>query len=321
MSNAQQSSFRVLISDKVSESCGDILRHRHIAVDYKTGLAEDQLVSIIGEYDALIVRSATKVTEKVLKAGGKLKAVGRAGSGVDNIDVKAATAAKILVMNTPGGNTVSTAEHAVAMLFAAARRIPQADASMKAGKWEKTKFMGGELYGRTAGVIGAGKIGAVVIDRLCGLKMNVIAYDPFLSHVDLARIGAYSVGFDELVASSDFITVHVPLNDKTRNLINADALAKMRNGVILVNCARGGIVNEKDLLDALNGGKVACAALDVFEKEPPEFRELIDHPKVIATPHIAASTDQAQENVALAIAEQVADYLLTGAVSGAVNSV
>jgi D-3-phosphoglycerate dehydrogenase len=311
---------KVLVSDSISPKGVEILKKAGLQVDVKTGLKSEELKAIIGEYDALIIRSATKVTAEIIEAADKLKVIGRAGTGVDNVDKVAATKKGIVVMNTPGGNTITTAEHTIAMLFSLARRIPQATASMKAGKWEKKKFMGVELYNKTLGIIGLGRIGSEVAKRMQCMGMNVLAYDPFLSDEKAEELGIIKTDLDRLFTESDFITIHTPLTAETKYLINKDTIAKMKNGVYIINCARGGIVNEKDLYEAIQSGKVAGAALDVFEKEPPEEGyPLIADDRVICTPHLGASTVEAQENVAVAIAEQVVDYLINGTIRNAVN--
>ena len=312
---------RVLVSDALSETAVQIFADRGVDVEFdpKLGKDMDKLLSVIGEFDGLAVRSATKATADVIKAGKNLKVIGRAGIGVDNIDIKAATAAGIVVMNTPFGNAVTTAEHAIAMTFALARSIPQANASTHAGKWEKSKFMGVELFGKTLGVIGCGNIGANVAERARGLKMRVVAYDPFLSKARAVELGVERVELDDLLARADVITLHTPLTDQTRNILSAEALGKVRPGVFIVNCARGGLVDEAALKDALDDGRVAGAALDVFEKEPATDHPLFGHERVVATPHLGASTREAQENVALQVAEQMSDYLVRGAVTNALN--
>jgi len=311
---------KVLVSDSISSKGVEILKKAGFEVDVKTGLKPEELKSIIGEYDALIIRSATKVTSEIIDAADKLKVIGRAGTGVDNVDKIAATKKGIVVMNTPGGNTITTAEHAIAMLFALARRIPQATASMKSGKWEKKKFMGVELYNKTIGIIGLGRIGSEVAKRTQCMGMNVLAYDPFLSDERAEELGITKTDLDRIFAEADFITIHTPLTSETKYLINKNTIEKMKKGVYIINCARGGIVNEKDLYDAIQSGKVAGAALDVFEKEPPEEGyALITDDRVICTPHLGASTLEAQENVAVAIAEQVVDYLINGTIRNAVN--
>ncbi|HPI51074.1 MAG TPA: phosphoglycerate dehydrogenase [Smithellaceae bacterium] len=311
---------RVLVSDSMAPEVAAILGNTPgIKVDVKTGMKPDELKAVIKDYDALIVRSSTKVTAEIIEAAAKLSAIGRAGAGVDNIDIPAASKRGIVVMNTPGGNTVTTAEHAIAMMLALARRIPQATASMKAGRWEKSRFMGNEYCNKILGVIGLGRVGAVVADRAIGLKMNVIAHDPFISPEVAQQMGVNMVNLDELFTNSDFISVHCPLSKETRNLINESALAKMKKGVFLIHCARGGIVNEKALCRALKAGQVAGAAIDVFEEEPTKNMELVGLDNVICTPHLGASTDEAQTNVAIAIAHQIAAYFTTGEIKGAVN--
>jgi D-3-phosphoglycerate dehydrogenase / 2-oxoglutarate reductase len=310
---------RVLIADKLSPTAVQIFKDRGIETDVKTGLERDQLIAIIGQYDGLVLRSATKVTEKVIAAASNLKVIGRAGIGVDNVDVPAATAKGIIVMNTPFGNSITTAEHAVALLFALARQIPQADASTQAGKWEKNRFLGVELTAKTLGVIGCGNIGSIVADRALGLHMKVVAYDPYLSPERAADLGVEKVELDELLTRADFISLHTPLTDKTRNILGAENLAKAKKGVRIINCARGGLVDEKALRAALDSGHVAGAAFDVFTAEPATDNPLFGHPNVVATPHLGAATTEAQENVALQIAEQMADYLLRGAISNAIN--
>jgi D-3-phosphoglycerate dehydrogenase len=310
---------RVLIADQLSPAAVGIFKERGLVTDVKVGLAKEELEKIIKDYDGLAVRSATKVTEKVIAAAHKLRVVGRAGIGVDNIDVKAATAKGIIVMNTPFGNSITTAEHAISLMMALARQIPEADRSTQSGKWEKTKFLGVELYAKTLGVIGCGNIGSIVADRAIGLKMKVIAYDPFLSAERAMELGVEKVELDVLLRRADFITLHTPLTDKTRNIIDAGALEKTRKGVRIVNCARGGLIDEHALVAALRAGRVAGAAFDVFEVEPPKDSPLFGLPNVICTPHLGAATSEAQENVALQVAEQMADYLLKGAISNAVN--
>ncbi len=312
---------RVLVSDKLSETAVQIFRDRGIDVDFQPNVGKDKekLLEIIGQYDGLAIRSATKVTEKLIGSADKLKVVGRAGIGVDNVDIPAASRRGIIVMNTPFGNSITTAEHAIAMLLAVARQIPAADASTQAGKWEKSKFMGVEITGKTLGVVGCGNIGSIAARRGIGLGMHVIGYDPFLSVERAEELGVEKVELDELLRRSDFITLHVPLTDKTRNIINAEAIAQMKNGVRIINCARGGLVNETDLAAAINSGKVAGAGFDVFEVEPAENSPLFGLPNVVCTPHLGASTTEAQENVALQVAEQMSDFLLKGAVTNAIN--
>jgi D-3-phosphoglycerate dehydrogenase / 2-oxoglutarate reductase len=310
---------RVLIADKLSPAAAQIFKDRGIETDVKTGLERDALIKIIGDYDGIAVRSATKVTEKVIAAANGLKVIGRAGIGVDNIDVPAATSKGIIVMNTPFGNSITTAEHAIALLLALARQIPQADVSTQAGKWEKNRFMGVELTAKTLGVIGCGNIGSIVADRALGLRMRVIAYDPFLSPERAKDIGVEKVEFDDLLARADFISFHAPLTEKTKNILNVETLARTKKGVRIINCARGGLVDEKALRAALDSGQVAGAAFDVFSTEPATDNPLFGHPNVVCTPHLGAATSEAQENVALQIAEQMSDYLLRGAISNAVN--
>ena len=312
---------RVLVSDELSETAVQIFRDRGVEVDYLPSLGKDKekLVEVIGQYDGLAIRSATKVTEKLLASATNLKVVGRAGIGVDNVDIPAASKKGVIVMNTPFGNSITTAEHAIAMMFAVARQIPEANASTQAGKWEKSRFMGVELFNKTLGVIGAGNIGGIVCDRAVGLKMKVLAYDPFLSDERAKSLGVTKVDLDDLLARADFITLHVPLTDKTKNILSRDALAKTKKGVRIINCARGGLIDELALVDALNSGHVAGAALDVFEVEPATQNPLFGMANVVCTPHLGAATTEAQENVALQVAEQMADYLLSGAVQNALN--
>jgi D-3-phosphoglycerate dehydrogenase len=310
---------KVLISDNLSERAKAIFEVRGVEVDVKIGLSEEELVACIGDYDGLAIRSATKVTEKVLAAGTNLKVVGRAGIGVDNVDVAAATAHGVVVMNTPFGNAITTAEHAIAMMMALARQIPAADQSTQAGKWEKSRFMGVELTGKTLGIVGCGNIGSIVADRALGLKMKVVAYDPFLSDERARDVGVEKVELDTLLARADFISLHTPLTDQTRGVIDADAIAKTRPGVRIVNCARGGLVVEADLKAALESGHVAGAALDVFEVEPASANDLFGMDNLVCTPHLGASTTEAQVNVAIQVAEQMADYLIDGAVVNALN--
>lgn len=310
---------RVLISDKLSPLAVKIFEERGIETDVKTGLDKEQLAAIIKDYDGLAVRSASKVTEKVIAAADRLKVIGRAGIGVDNIDVAAATGRGIIVMNTPFGNSITTAEHTIALMLALARQIPQADHSTQAGKWEKSKFVGVEVASKTLGIIGCGNIGSIVADRARGLKMKVIAYDPYLSVDRALDLGVEKVSLDELFARADFITLHTPLTEKTRGIINSETLARMKQGVRIINCARGGLIVEADLKEALKYGHVAGAALDVFESEPARENGLFGMPNVICTPHLGASTAEAQENVAVQVAEQMSDFLLTGAISNALN--
>ena len=312
---------KVLISDKLSEAAVQIFRDRGIEVDFQPDLGKDKdkLAKVIGQYDGLAIRSATKVTEKILAAATNLKVIGRAGIGVDNVDREAASKQGVIVMNTPFGNMITTAEHAIAMMFAVARQIPEASTSTHAGKWEKSRFMGVELTGKTLGVIGAGNIGGIVCDRARGLKMKVIAYDPFLAQEKADKMGVEKVELEDILKRSDFITLHVPLTDQTRNILSRDALEKTKKGVRIINCARGGLVDEAALADLLKSGHVAGAAFDVFAQEPATENPLFNLPNVVCTPHLGAATTEAQENVALQVAEQMSNYLLTGAVENALN--
>jgi D-3-phosphoglycerate dehydrogenase / 2-oxoglutarate reductase len=310
---------RVLIADKLSPAALQIFKERGVDADVKTGLSKEELNAIVADYDGIAIRSATKITADVIKVAKKLKVVGRAGIGVDNVDIPAATAAGVIVMNTPFGNSITTAEHAIALLMAVARELPAANASTHAGKWEKNRFMGVELYGKTLGLIGAGNIGSIVADRAKGLKMKVVAYDPFLSPERAQDLGVEKVELNDLLARADFITLHTPLTNETRNIISADAINRMKKGVRIVNCARGGLIDEAALKAALDSGHVGGAALDVFEEEPAKSNILFGNEKVVATPHLGASTSEAQENVALQVAEQISDYLLTGAITNALN--
>jgi D-3-phosphoglycerate dehydrogenase len=311
--------MKVLVSDNISSKGVEILKKAGLEVDVKTGMKPEELIACIGDYDGLVIRSATKVTAAVIEAASKLRVIGRAGSGLDNVDKATASKKGIVVMNTPGGNTMTTAEHSIAMLFSVARLIPQATASMKAGKWEKKKFMGVELYHKTLGIVGLGNIGSQVAKKAQGLEMSVIAYDPFLSEDKARATGIRKVSLDELFAQSDFITIHTPMTAETKGVINSKTISRMKDGVRIINCARGGIINEADLFEALKSGKVAGAALDVFEKEPPENNPLLTLDNVVCTPHLGASTEEAQENVAVAVAEQIADYLVFGVIRNAVN--
>lgn len=311
---------KILISDPLSRKGLEILdRTKGLAYDLRPELPPDELKKIIPSYDAIIIRSETKLTASVIEAANRLKVIGRAGIGVDNVDLAAATKKGIVVMNTPQENAIAAAEHTLAMMMSTARKIPQATASMKGGKWEKKKFLGLELYNKTLGIIGMGIIGTIVADRAKGLKMRVVAYDPYLSKDAAEKKGIDLVPLDELLRRSDFITVHTPLTDETRNLIDRKAIQKMKPGVILINCARGGIVNERDLREAIQEGEVAGAALDVFEKEPAAGNPLLDLEEVISTPHLGAATGEAQENVAMAIVQQIVDFLLLGEARNAVN--
>ncbi len=312
---------RVLVSDKLSKTAVQIFADRGIEVDFKPELGKDKeaLLAAIGAYDGLAIRSATKVTAKLIGAADKLRVIGRAGIGVDNVDVPAASQRGIIVMNTPFGNSITTAEHAIAMMFAVARQLPAADASTQAGKWEKNRFMGAEITAKTLGIIGCGNIGSIVADRAMGLKMKVIAYDPFLTDERAMQLGVDKVELDELFRRADFITLHTPLTEKTRNIIDAAGIAKMKDGVVIINCARGGLVVEEDLAAALKSGKVGGAGIDVFVTEPAESSPLFGLPNVVCTPHLGAATTEAQENVAIQVAEQMSDYLVSGAVTNALN--
>ena len=310
---------KVLIADKADAICEKVLKERGLEPVVKTGMKPEELKACIADFDAIIVRSATTLTADLVKAAVKLKAVARAGSGVDNIDVPSCTERKVLVMNTPFGNTVSTGEHAVAMMMALARHIPQANASTHAGKWEKKKFEGVELTGKTLGVVGCGNIGSVVADRAMGLKMKVLVHDPVMTAERARELGVHMVGLDELYQKSDFITYHVVIRDTTKGMLNKAAIAKMKKGVRIINCARGGIMVEADVKEALLSGQIAGLACDVFVKEPATEHIFFGMENVIATPHIAASTKDAQVTVARQAAEQIADYLLTGKKTHAIN--
>jgi D-3-phosphoglycerate dehydrogenase len=312
---------RVLISDALSEAAVQIFRDQGVEVDFQPNLGKDKekLAEIIGNYDGLAIRSATKVTAKLLEKATNLKVIGRAGIGVDNVDIPEATARGIIVMNTPFGNSITTAEHAIAMMFATAREIPQADASTQAGKWEKNRFMGVEITGKTLGIIGCGNIGSIVAERAIGLRMRVIAFDPFLSPERALTLGVEKVDLDTLLARADFITLHTPLTPQTRGIMGAANLAKTKKGVRIINCARGELVDEAAMRAALDSGHVAGGAFDVFSEEPAVNNPLFGHPNVVCTPHLGASTTEAQENVALQVAEQMSDYLMRGAISNAIN--
>ncbi len=310
---------RVLISDKMDPKAAAIFRDRGIEVDEITGETPEQLIARIGDYDGLAIRSSTKVTRAVLDAATNLKVVGRAGIGVDNVDIPAATARGVVVMNTPFGNSITTAEHAIALMFALARQLPEADASTQAGKWEKNRFMGVEVTGKTLGLIGAGNIGSIVAIRALGLKMKVVAFDPFLTPERAVDLGIEKVELDELLRRADFITLHTPLTDQTRNILSAANLAKTKQGVRIINCARGGLIDEAALKAGLDSGHIAGAALDVFESEPAKDSPLFGTPGFISTPHLGASTSEAQVNVAIQVAEQMSDFLLLGGVTNAIN--
>jgi D-3-phosphoglycerate dehydrogenase / 2-oxoglutarate reductase len=310
---------KVLIADDLSPAAVSIFAERGIEADVQTGLDEAGLMAIIADYDGLAVRSATRVTAAVLAAGRRLKVVGRAGIGIDNIDLAAATARGVVVMNTPFGNSITTAEHTIAMILALARQVPAADRSTRAGKWEKSRFLGMELAGKTLGLIGCGNIGSIVAELARGLKMRVIAYDPYLSGERAQDLGVEKVDLDALLARADVVSLHTPLNESTRNLLDADALGRARAGVRIVNCARGGLIDEHALYEAIRSGRVAGAALDVFATEPARTSPLFELDEVVVTPHLGAATVEAQEKVAVQIAEQMADYLIHGAVVNALN--
>ena len=312
---------KVLVSDKLSEESVKIFEDKNIEVDYLPDIGKDKekLAEIIKSYDGLAIRSATKVTEKVLNNAKNLRVIGRAGIGVDNVDIETATTNGVIVMNTPFGNSVTTAEHAITMMMSLAREIPQADRSTKSSLWEKSKFMGVEITGKTLGVIGCGNIGAVVIDRAKGLQMKVIGYDPYLTEEKAESMWIEKVELNELFERSDFITIHTPLTEQTKNIINAHSIKQMKPSVRIINCARGGLIDEAALLNALNEGRIAGAAIDVYHEEPARNNPLFDSEKIICTPHLGASTAEAQEKVAIQIAEQMSDFLLTGAITNAIN--
>ncbi len=314
---------KVLISDKLSTAAVQIFKDNGVEVDFQPDLGKDpaKLAEIINNYDGLAIRSATKATADLIAKADNLKVIGRAGIGVDNVDLAAASAKGVVVMNTPFGNSITTAEHAIAMMFACARQIPAADASTQAGKWEKSKFMGSEITGKTLGLIGSGNIGSVVASRAIGLKMKVIAFDPFLSSDRAEALGVTKVDdLDELLGRADFITLHLPKTDKTANLLSAERIAKIKPGARLINCARGGLVDEAAVAEALKSGQLAGAAFDVFAEEPAKDNVLFGLPNVVCTPHLGAATNEAQENVALQVAEQMSDYLMRGAISNAINA-
>jgi D-3-phosphoglycerate dehydrogenase len=312
---------KVLVSDKLSKTAVQIFKDHGVEVDYEPDLGKDKdkLLSVIGNYDGLAIRSATKVTEKIIAAADNLKVIGRAGIGVDNVDIPAATKKGIIVMNTPFGNSITTAEHAISLMLSLARQIPEADASTRAGKWEKNRFMGVEVTNKILGIIGAGNIGSIVANRAQGLKMKVLAFDPFLTPERAVQLGVDKVDLDELLTRSDFITLHTPLTEQTRNIISKSAIDRMKPGVRVINCARGGLVDEAAMAEALKSGRVAGAAFDVFVEEPATSNPLFELPNVIATPHLGASTTEAQENVALQVAEQISAYLMTGEITNALN--
>ncbi len=312
--------MRVLVCDPLSEWGVKIFQETPgIEVDVNTGLTPEELKGIIGQYHGMVIRSATKVSSDIIEAAHELKVIGRAGIGLDNVDIPAASQKGIVVMNTPEGNTITTAEHTIAMIMALSRNIPQATASLKQGKWEKRKLQGRELFNKTLGLIGAGHIGRIVADRAKGMKMKVIVYDPYIKPEIIEKLDLEPVSFDELLHRADFITIQTPRTDETLNLINRDAIARMKKGAMVINCARGGIVNEDDLCDALESGHLAGVALDVFSTEPPGETRLMSQPNFICTAHLGASTREAQDNVAKDVAEQIVAYLLHGTVKNAVN--
>jgi D-3-phosphoglycerate dehydrogenase len=314
---------KVLISDELSDAALQIFRDAGVEADFQPALGKDpaKLAEVIGNYDGLAIRSATKVTAELIARAGRLKVIGRAGIGVDNVDIPAASAKGIVVMNTPFGNSITTAEHAIGMIFALARQLPAADASTQAGKWEKSRFMGVEITGKTLGLIGAGNIGSVVAARALGLKMKVLAYDPFLSAERAVEMGVEKIEeLDDLLGRADFITLHLPKTDKTANILSAERIAKIKPGARLINCARGGLVDEAAVAAALRSGRLSGAAFDVFAEEPARTNPLFGLPNVVCTPHLGASTSEAQENVALQVAEQMSDYLVKGAIANALNA-
>ncbi len=313
--------MKILVSDNLSESgIEKLAKVPGFEVEVNTTLSAEEFRRAIKEFDALVIRSATKVTTEVLENAHNLKVIGRAGIGLDNVDIEAASKRGIVVMNTPEGNVITTAEHAIAMMLALTRNIPQASSSLKNGAWEKKRFKGKEVFNKVLGIIGVGRIGRIVAERAQGLKMQVIGYDPYINPEVIDSLGIRGVSFDELLASSDYITIHTPMTSETRNVLNADTFRKMKPGVFVINCARGGIINEQDLYEAIKQGIVAGAALDVFAKEPPTGNPLLTLDQVIATPHLGASTEEAQENVAIAVADQIADFLTRGTIRNAVNA-
>ncbi len=316
-----QEKLRVLISDKLHDDATKVFEKNQIPVDIKTGLSPEELCQIIPQYDGLAIRSATTVTAEILAAATKLRVIARAGIGVDNVDIPAATKQGVLVMNTPFGNSITTAEHAISMLLSLARQIPQANQSTHAGLWEKSKFTGTEVYEKCLGLVGVGNIGSLVAERAKGLKMNVIACDPFFTEERSKEIGVEKVEMDELLSRADFMSFHTPLNDSTRNLLNAKTMAKCKKGVLVVNCARGGIIDENDLLEGLNSGQIGGAALDVFAEEPAKKNVLFNHPRAVLTPHLGAATSEAQIRVAVQAAEQICDFLLRKEIKNGLNKV
>ncbi len=312
--------MKVLISDNLSESGVKIFQETPgIEVHVNTGLTPEELKGVIGQYHGLVIRSATEVTADIIEAADNLKVIGRAGIGLDNVDIPAASKRGIVVMNTPEGNTITTAEHTIAMMMALSRNIPQATSSLKGGNWEKKKLQGRELYNKTLGLIGAGKVGRIVADRAKGMKMKVIVYDPYIKPEALEKLDLEPVALEELLKRSDYITIHTPRTDETLDMINKETLSKMKTGAMLINCARGGIVNEDDLYEALESGHLGGAAFDVFATEPPGHIKLMSLSNFICTPHLGASTREAQDNVAVDVAEQIVAYLMHGTVKNAVN--
>ena len=310
---------KVLISDKLSSKAEEIFKKNNINVTINTELSPEQLSETINDFDGLAIRSNTKVTKEILKYASNLKVIGRAGIGVDNVDIEAATANGTIVMNTPFGNSITTAEHTIALMMSLARNIPNANSSTHQGKWEKSKYTGIELYSKILGMIGCGNIGSIVADRAKGLKMHIKVYDPYLTEERATEIGVEKVEFEELLKVSDFITLHVPLTKSTKEIINSTSIKKMKDGVKIINCARGGLVNENDLADAIKSGRISGAAFDVFSNEPAKDNVLFGLEKIVVTPHLGASTEEAQENVAIQVAEQISDYLINGAVGNALN--
>jgi D-3-phosphoglycerate dehydrogenase len=311
---------KVLIADKLSPTAVKIFEDRGIDYEIKTGMSEEEFKAAVADADGLVVRSAAKPNAAIIEAGKKLKVIGRAGIGVDNVDIPAATKNGVIVMNTPFGNAITTAEHAISMMLSLTRNIPQASRDTHKGEWPKSKYVGTELFNKTLGVVGCGNIGSIVADRALGLKMKVIAFDPFLSSERAQKIGVEKVSLDELLERADFVTLHTPANEKTKGMINKDSIAKMKKGVRLINCARGALVVEEDLLAAIESEHVAGAAIDVYQSEPAKEHIFFGNDKIICTPHLGASTKEAQENVAVQVAEQIADYLLDGAVTNALNT-
>ena len=309
----------ILIADKLSKEAEKIFSANNISCDVKTGLSEEEIIKIVANYNGIVVRSATKITEGIIKAGRNLEVVGRAGIGVDNIDIKSATEQGIIVMNTPYGNSITTAEHTISLMMSLARNIPQANSSTQNKKWEKSKFMGTELYNKVLGMIGCGNIGSLVVERCLGLRMKINVYDPFLSEEEVNKLGASKIDLDALLTSSDFITLHTPLTNETRNILNKENLLKCKKGIRIINCARGGLINEDDLINLIENGHIAGAALDVFLDEPPTNDSLYGHENLILTPHLGASTSEAQENVAIQVAQQISDYLNHDVIVNSIN--